>query len=136
MAWVRCCGGAPSSAFPWDAMAQTWTPQSPANNFSFPGGSYTATAVCNVQTPKINNNTITCQLRGSNSGWQCTGYLQVSIDGTNWTTIATANASAGYVNVSASLSAYNGNKLYLRCLLSTVNPNANSTYIAKDIMIS
>lgn len=53
-----------------------------------------------------------------------TVYVQVSEDGTNWTSVITVPASASYGTVkSASLSAYAGKRLFVRC--RATNPTAS-----------
>lgn len=125
-------GGAPSAKFPWNALDETWSPKKPNENFSFPGGTYTASAICNVKSPKINNNILVATLYGTSSGWVGTGYVDVSPDGVTWTQMISSN---DMVSHSASLANYNGQQLYIRTRLYTVNPNASNRPIATEVKI-
>lgn len=116
MAWVRCCGGAPSVKYPIDLLNDySWTPTSPTENYAYPARS-TKTYTMVGRTPIINNNMLYAEIYNW-YGSQIATKVDVSEDGNTWTTVLPlANTNPDYAPRTVSLSAYNGKQLYVRVI--------------------
>ena len=116
MAWVRCCGaGEPPAQFPFDLTAQAWS-QNIIGYVSVGGGQSLSINMTGT-TPKINNNILSVHTGPTNSDLKI--YYQVSTDNINWVTVI-SNTNASNTTLTANLSAYNGQKLYLKIVMHNV----------------
>ena len=120
MAWVRMCGSTKQSE--WDALSKSWDVLPTTDKTIPPSGQ--ATWTCLEISPIINDHIIEATMGTFENGEV---KIQASIDGNTWNDVLTkTNSEAGGVHKSASLSLYNGNRIYIRCIYTNTATNTRN----------
>lgn len=114
MAWCRMCGkGEPPVQFPWNAYNETWT----SKNISI-AGQDSSEMRCVALSPKIISGCyVSARLTGDT--YNLTYQVQVSTNGTTWTTIDTISGTAN-PTFTTSLASYVNSQIYIRFAVSNL----------------
>lgn len=125
MAWVRCCGGTAKAKFPLDLLSYTWNPNKPDVSVTVAGRSSSTYYTMVGKTPIINDNVLMGTICRRQSNGEYTN-IEVSTDGNTWSTLPLPSGSSRTYPISFSLSAYNGNELFIRAIAKNDNPNTQT----------
>lgn len=127
MAKILSMPASGGASFPFDLLAQTWSPNSPSANTAVAQNA-TVTFTMTGRTPKIKSN---CALQGTMCRNQSQGNyadIEVSEDSATWTALTIPTGASNTFPVSISLNDYVDKELYIRVIAKNANPNT-ITYV-------